>query len=69
LEANKETFRIANAAKVRWEWFYYGRPKTDANRYFMEFTNSGSTITVTTNVDWYTPNLQRNADAPSVEMP
>lgn len=68
LEANKDTFRTSDSTKVRWEWFYYRRPKTEGNRYFMEFTNTGGAITAVTNVDWYTPNLQGNADAPAVEM-
>ena len=24
---DEATFRIQNAARVRWEWFYYGRPR------------------------------------------
>ena len=35
--ANRLIFRISGAAQVRWEWFYYGRPKIEANLYFMEF--------------------------------
>jgi hypothetical protein len=31
LKADQRAFRIADAAKVRWEWFYYGRPKTESN--------------------------------------
>jgi len=33
-EIDHQTFRIHNAVRVRWEWFYYGRPKTDQNRCF-----------------------------------
>jgi hypothetical protein len=32
-----EGLRIARASQVRWEWFYYGRPKTPANRYVIEY--------------------------------
>jgi hypothetical protein len=69
LKADQKTFRISEAAKVRWEWFYYGRPKTEDNRYFMEFTKGEGTISATTNVNWYTPNLQGNPKAPAVAMP
>jgi hypothetical protein len=31
-------FQIAD--RVRWEWFYYGQPKTAANFYFEEFGSS-----------------------------
>ena len=54
-----QTFRIQNAARVRWEWFYYGRPKTDQNRYFMDFTRTVHRIDAQNNVDWCTLTLQR----------
>jgi hypothetical protein len=60
LKADQKTFRISGAAKVRWEWFYYGLPKIEINRYFMEFVKDGNAITATTNVNWYTPSLQPN---------
>jgi hypothetical protein len=69
LEANSQTFRISDAAKVRWEWFYYGRPKTPANRYFMEFSKTADSIGAKTNVDWYSPNLRPTMDFPAVEIP
>jgi hypothetical protein len=69
LKADQKTFRISDAAKVRWEWFYYGRPKIEVNRYFMEFMKDGPAIIATTNVNWYTPNLQPNPNAAAVEMP
>jgi hypothetical protein len=43
-ELNRTVFRIQNAARVRFEWFYYGRPKTDQNRYFMDFTRTDHRI-------------------------
>jgi hypothetical protein len=69
LTVDQRAFRISDAAKVRWEWFYYGRPKIEINRYFMEFMKDGNAITATTNVNWYTPNLQPNPNAAAVEMP
>lgn len=44
-------FRIVDANRVRWEWFYYGRPKIPSNLYFEEFTTDGAEIRVETNVD------------------
>ena len=35
-ELNRTVFSIQNAARVRWEWFSYRRPKTDQNLYFMD---------------------------------
>ena len=69
LKADQKTFRISDAAKVRWEWFYYGRPKVESNRYFMEFTKHGNAITATTNVNWYVPHLEPNQTSAAVEMP
>ena len=63
-----ETFKIQAADRVRWEWFYYGRPKVDENRYFMDFTRLEDTVTASTNVDWYTPNLRPTLSAPAVEI-
>jgi hypothetical protein len=63
-----QIFKIQTAVRVRWEWFAYGRPKTDQNRYFMDFANVGIGIDASTNVDWHNPNLQPDAQAPAVQM-
>jgi hypothetical protein len=63
-----QTFRIMDAARVRWEWFYYGRPEIQTNRYHMDFTRAGSDIAVSTNVDWYTPELKLYPQQPAVEI-
>jgi hypothetical protein len=60
--------RIDRATKVRWEWFYYGRPKTPENRYFIEHINAGGTVTTTTNVDWAPPSFDASSHRPAVEM-
>jgi len=60
--------RIDHAAKVRWEWFYYGRPKSRANRYFIEHSCRGETVTATSNVDWYSPAFNPTSRRPAVEI-
>jgi hypothetical protein len=60
--------RIDRATKVRWEWFYYGRPKTPENRYFIEHVNVGETITTTTNVDWAPLAFHPSSHCPAVEI-
>jgi hypothetical protein len=65
---DKRTFRIADAARLRWEWFYYGRPKISANRYFMDFTMTAASVNAETNVDWYAPDLRPTRDQPAVEL-
>ena len=53
LTADERTFRIADAERIRWEWFSYGRPKVAQNRFYMEFTKEGSAVTVAT--DFHPP--------------
>ena len=63
-----QRFRIGGAARVRWEWFYYGRSKTAENLYFEDFTYAVGSITAETNVDWYTPNFQLDPSQAAVEI-
>src|SRR5262245_42487608 len=37
-EIDATVFRIQRASRVRWEWFYYGRPQLPQNRFFLEYT-------------------------------
>jgi len=60
-------FRIAAADRVRWEWFYYGRPKIAENRRFIDFVRVGSQIHSSTNADWH-PHFQATIERPAVEM-
>jgi hypothetical protein len=57
-------FRIASASRVRWEWFYYGRPKTAENRFFIEHVRTHDTVVVSTN-----PSRTGSTFAPTVEAP
>ncbi len=40
---------IPPATKVRWEWYYYGRPQLAENLMFNEYELNGKTITLTSN--------------------
>jgi hypothetical protein len=68
LTLDQSTFRIFDADRVRWEWFYYGRAKTPENLYFEEFTKSGEGISSSTNIDWYTPAFQPRKTEAAVEI-
>jgi hypothetical protein len=68
LEVNKNLFSIRSASSVRWEWFYYGRPHTDENRYHYTFSKRGSTIYAESNVDWCDPALSPSAAQKAVEL-
>lgn len=65
---NLDTLRIHDAKRVRWEWFYYGRMQTDANRYFVELSASDVTVTADTNVDWYKPQFNMDRSLSAVEL-
>jgi hypothetical protein len=66
---DEHTFRIDDADRVRWEWFYYGRTKTPENKYFQEFIKQqGGSIIGETNVDWYTPDLRATSSEAAVEI-
>lgn len=68
LDMGEHTFRIGDATRVRWEWFYYGRSQTAENRYFEEFVRTVDTIEATTNVDWYKPMLHPDTGQAAVEI-
>ena len=34
-------FMIQDATRVRWEWFYYGRPRLPENRFYIEHLQKG----------------------------
>ncbi len=59
-------FKIAGASKVRWEWFYYGRPKTEENRFFLEYVKDQNEIHTDTNVNWYKPLFNTSTKEPAV---
>src|SRR5215467_13197747 len=45
-------FCISTATKVRWEWFYYGRPKIPENRFFIEHARTNDVVVASTNATW-----------------
>lgn len=68
LTIDQPKLRISDAARIRWEWFYYGRAKTPENRYFQDFTKSAAGISASTNVDWYTPVFHPTETEAAVEI-
>jgi hypothetical protein len=59
---------IATAAKVRWEWFYYGRSHVPENRFFIEHVCRGGTVTVTTDATWAPKVFKAAIDQSAVEL-
>jgi hypothetical protein len=68
LEVSDQIFKIADAAKVRWDWYSHGKPKTEENRYFLEYTKTADGIDSSTNVDWYKPELKPSVMNSAVEI-
>jgi hypothetical protein len=64
-EFGPTVFRISRATRVRWEWFYYGRPQTPENRFFIEHVVVDGRVDVTTNrgraSTGFAPAMNRNA--------
>ena len=68
LKLDASTFWIKSAERVRWEWYYYGRPKTDANLFYYDFVKTGETVVASSNVNWFTPDLKTDLSLSAVEI-
>lgn len=68
LKIEGKRFLIQHAKRVRWEWFYYGRPKLPENRYFVEHVTDGEAITASSNVDWAPHNFKPSRAEPAVSI-
>jgi hypothetical protein len=68
LTVGKSTFRISQADRVRWEWFYYGRPKAASNLCFLDFVRSAAGITASTNDESFTQYVRPSRWKPAVEI-
>ena len=66
IQIAEHIFKVEEASKVRWEWFYYGRPKTEKNKFFLEYIKGQTDIHTTTNVDWYRPSFHAAMKEPAV---
>jgi hypothetical protein len=64
----RHRFIIGNADRVRWEWYYYGRPKLQENRFFLDYTRTSDGIKVESNVDWYAPVFSASGSEPAVQI-
>lgn len=63
-----DRFSIRAASKVRWEWFWYGLPKTAENRRFQEYVRDGKSIAFNTNSYSGSRDLNLSASANAVEF-
>lgn len=44
---------IGSADKINWKWYYYGKPQTVDNQYFIEIIKQDSFLTGKTNSNWH----------------
>jgi hypothetical protein len=47
--------QIAQADKVYWQWYYYGKVQEEENMFYYELIKNDDTITGVTNANWYKP--------------
>lgn len=72
VQITETSFRIGCATALRWTWFYYGRPKTPENLYYLDYAQQDGGIVFRTNWDTIPGNgwLEKDASSyPAVEMP
>lgn len=49
---------IGSADKISWKWFYYGKPQTENNLYFIEINRTDNLLKGETNVDSHKSNFK-----------
>jgi hypothetical protein len=64
----EQVFRIDEADRVRWEWFYYGRPQVLQNRYFIQYARTRAGMESANNIDWCKCVMQPDSTQPAVEL-
>lgn len=63
-----DTFRIARASRVRWEWYYYGRPPAPENLCTEEHWVDDATVHASRTAAWATPNFSPSLNENAVEL-
>ena len=44
---------ITSADNILWKWYYYGRPQTSENLYYIEVGRQNNILSCKSNVNWY----------------
>ncbi|WP_242204184.1 hypothetical protein [Aestuariivivens insulae] len=58
--------KIKNADRIKLIWFYYGKPQTEENQYFIDYHKTNNKIETNTNVDWYKPVFDVSLGSPAL---
>jgi len=62
LEVEGTTIKIPKASKVKWSWYYYGKPKEPQNLLYYDYEVGSHDVKSTTNSPWPNhPSIQESA--------
>ena len=65
---NEAKFEIAEAVRVRWEWHWYGSPKTVSNLKYLDYMRSGDLVQLNSNADWLVTPKMVTITGPAAEL-
>lgn len=68
LVVSEKLFRIAEASRVRWEWYYYGRPQVAENLLFREYFVENGFVNRKSNANWEGGEKRLRIEGPAVEL-
>jgi hypothetical protein len=66
VEVNARRFVIRRASRVRWEWFYYGRPHALENLHYIEHRLADGQVEASS--DWPKSQFNPSLESPAVEL-
>lgn len=61
-------FEISKAARVRWEWYWYGGPKTPSNLIYLDYAHAAGRLELTSNADYLVSPQVVSVSGPAVEV-
>lgn len=61
-------FRVRTAARVRWEWFNFGREQTPENLFVEEHWVEGGQVRATSTATWYQPSFEPTRAQAAVKL-
>jgi len=68
LGATTHRLVVGRADRVRWSWYYYGRPHLAENLFVEEHWLDGETVRASSTANWYTPEFRPSIDQPAVDF-
>lgn len=68
-EFSRDLFRVRQASRVKWRWYYYGRPKEPGNLFTIEpWIDEVGNVQARSDVDWYQPHFEPSTSKPAAEL-